>query len=251
MRQILVCVASLTLLGSSVCIFAQSPVNLNFNDKPVRSLSALAANQLSDPAVQTGIKATPEQLMRGLLRLVIEPIRKVAVAKITSSDDADQMMQALNFTGEMTGMKLDDLDSHQRQRLFEITAQETPLRALLTDEISFAIHLTDRQKKNLDSIYADVAAKERKLVLNSMQRADVKKLAAEMTKLAGDDKSEPTVEQVNTVLDKVIQGFPKIFSSLTAQETPTENYGNRMAMKVLTSEQRRAFKKLQGKPLPK
>jgi len=230
--------AALFLLATG----AKAQFNVKSGDaKPTRSLSELASNQLDNPKVLMAIGTTYEQIMRAEIRPQANLVRKIAIARINNSDGSDATTQALNFTTDSAGVLISDLDSHQKQRLFEVTLRLEPLGALLTDEISFAVRLTGRQRAKLNAIWSNVATKQAKAFLNVTQHADIKNFAAGLTKLWGGENSEPTVEQVNGVVDKMIAMLPKLVAEIKARQEPFEANGNRMALRLLTPSQRSAL----------
>lgn len=247
MRKIYASVAIAALFALSLCAGAQVPPN-PFKGEPVRSLSELAGSQLSDPKVLVAINATQEQIFRGQLRAIMDPIRKASIANIQSSGDTDQILNSLQFTARLSGVKIGDLDGHQKQRLFEITVQTLPLEALMTDEVAFSLHLDGSQRKNLTNMYKTLMAEYAQVVAKVLTSPDIKKGLEEFQALSADVSNDPTVDRVNHVADKTIDFYPKLIVKVNEKIAPHEAQAVRKAMRLLTPLQRKELKKLGGKP---
>ena len=245
----ILCSVSLALLCTSQAQYASK-----WPAAP-HALKDVAANLLSDPHVLVEIHATNEQMMRAALRTYVDRIRMFKKGQDASQSESDEDYSKLFESGPWGGsgasMSVDDLSSTQRRRLDEIALQQCLVPALLTDEIGLALGITPTQKKKIDSLYSDFGIYWTNLVLNSPEaKADataLQKLSPKSVDSNSQDNTEWSAAQVNAVLDKIVEIYPKLMSRLSSQSQARSTSTEAAARRVLTASQLKQLHRMQGK----
>jgi hypothetical protein len=215
-------------------------------------LDDLAAEYLFLPQVLTEIHITGAQTQRLLARQLTALMRaamdfEAGRQKVENEGGTGNVNLSWNFTessDRLPALHLRDLAEAQKIRLRQIAIQDCPLAALQTDDVAFALQLTPEQRQRLRATYDEAGAAMAKIARQRF--AFVQKAiddAAAKTGAADEDVTKAALAAIPKCEDAFVATGCLTIPTVRGSRTENEH-----ALGVLTNEQRRRLRKLEGKP---
>ena len=238
----------LVLVALTMSAAAQKPFVVA-PSKPNRDLKPAMLSTLSDPKTQVAIGVTESQrnlmeirLAKDALNLGLDMMRAVARA----DDGGGVVALSTTFSNVPAKALYPYLTFGQVAKLRRLTLTQAPLSALVTEEVSFALSLTEAQRRRIDALYA-----ARSKAYADPKRPSVRVLTAAFAALSKDaqrmskedDGQGVTVEKVDALRPYFARVFRAFETSarLSTQEPPVRT-GDPLAL--LTPTQRRRYRDL-------
>lgn len=244
----------LVLLALVQSAMAQKPLGIT-PAKADRSLKSAMLSELADPKTQVAIGVTSTQRSLMELRLTERATNmSLDLVRASLSSDTDRGVLSLTATFEGSTAKAlyPFLASNQIAKLRRLTLVHQPLAALGTDEVAFALSLTDAQRAHIESIRAKQAQaaldpKRPSVRFLTAAIARLQKASAKLESSEGDD--EMTVEKLDAARPLILALFRDMeTTSRLATKEPAIKAPSPLAL--LTQAQRRRYRELStGTPL--
>lgn len=217
--------------------------------QPIRDLKDAMILELSDPKTQVAIAVTSGQRDLMAMRLTRESAMKgldLVRAALQSDGDASALAFSVTFNVSPVMALYPYLASNQVAKLRRLTLAHQPLQALGTEEVAFALSLTDGQRKAIEAI----RARQAQAALNP-NRPSVRFLANAMARVLKEAKKAEGEDGDNTVsvesIDQMRPIFDRLFRDLeTASRLAAKEPAIKTPdpLKLLTSVQRRRYSEL-------
>jgi hypothetical protein len=238
MRTVSLGNALLIVVTFGLCVPTPSTIADEF-DRHVASIVLLQSRK-----VQADVGITPAQRKqlnvhadwhRAQLQSYEAELNRLRAAG-KSADPNEKKLASL--MGQLKTRVLKELTDAQTKRLREISLQVEGITALLDPVVAGRVGLTAQQNKQLQSIFADAAKRGTTLQQQALDSA-VKPFKASRPK--NEREAHDLERKINQAIDAAQKRIEPQLQRIRA-ETHT------LALKILTSQQVSAWKRLQGKP---
>lgn len=234
----------------------QESISLDFSSELPEKRSFTTMKELSESLLMDPYILTELKVKRSLMAIM--PIRS-KINNVLLAMSANQAQEAnegdegvASMVADIRGrhvksgrLQLGDLNSSQRAQLQKIAMRKQPLHALQTNEVKFALGISDSQLKRLDTIRTDHWTKSQKVFSKFAPKAnmesEMKTLSQQMT------EDTPVAKRYSLITNFVNKLEAWHIKAFELSEEPLESVlkeSNARALRVLTPSQKSRYQQL-------